>query len=923
MNITALSRWMRARIDRSWATRRQHLIAGNRARDRGDWTSAALRYRLFLGATPGNFAVWVQLGHALKESGQLAEAAVAYGAALEINSEDADLHLSLGHLQKRQGLFSDAITSYMRSVALDGNADARDELRRMGVDVEVAATLQRDGGPSRGATDDALHTALTVGAFEGLDGALARGWVWDPRSPMTPAAVDFIIDGEVVHTCRAEQQREDVLLSGFGGGLAGFNAELPLSSILPPDAYGREVRLHARLCGTSIELQGSPRQLTLLRDRDIAARVVGVPHPSASRLLRPPVRAIAYYLPQFHPFPENDRWWGRGFTEWTNVTRATPQYEGHYQPHRPGELGYYDLRVAEVQERQAELARIYGIHGFCFYFYWFSGRTLMERPISAFADNKNIDLPFCLCWANENWTRRWDGLDSDVLISQKYSAEDDLAFMERVSAYLRRQNYIRICGKPVLSVYRAELLPDPLATTRRWRDYCRSIGIGEIFLVCSQSFSEIDPRTIGFDAAVEFPPNDKNVRTLSLGKAKVGSHFRGTLFDYGHFLEMARTPVATDYKLLRGVFTSWDNTARRQSRGTIFPNAGPEGYREYLEAVCDDLLGGDSRPPDDRVVFINAWNEWAEGAHLEPDERYGYAYLEATRMAQVRAAARVGSVQRERFGAPSERPCLAVVVHAYYLEVAEELLPLFAAYPEDTEFFFTTVAEQKDQLAQQLARLPHRVTIYATENRGRDVAPFLEVLQRIWSRRFKFILKLHTKRSQHRTDGDQWRAEIIRSIGDPGQLPAIIEELERQPSIGILGSADHLVRMSKFWGSNAERVRQLGRRLGFHEIDEGGVVFVAGTMFFARLEALEPLLALSLAPEDFEPEAGQTDGTLAHAIERAFSLSAAAASLGVSGVRTGRDGRPIVSGAAATSFAYAESALPDWSDAGRVHTDQL
>jgi len=354
-----------------------------------------------------------------------------------------------------------------------------------------------------------------------------------------------------------------------------------------------------------------------------------VPLIKNSPLDQKPAKLICFYLPQFHTIPENDAWWGEGFTEWMNVQPAQPQFAGHYQPHVPGELGYYNLLDPSVQRRQVELAKLYGIGGFCFYFYWFGGKRLLEAPIETYLNDSSLDLPFCLCWANENWSRRWDGLDSEILIAQQHSAEDDLAFIQYVARYMRDPRYIRIDGKPLLLVYRPSLLPSAKKTAARWRDWCSKNGVGEIYLANTQSFEMVNPTRYGFDAAIEFPPNNSNPPDITDSVTPLGEEFGCTVYDGSVFAERSEHYKQQDYLLLRGVCTSWDNTARRKNRGTVFLGHTPALYQRWLENAISDTVEHRVNP-DERLIFINAWNEWAEGAHLEPDARYGYAYLNAT-----------------------------------------------------------------------------------------------------------------------------------------------------------------------------------------------------------------------------------------------------------------------------------------------------
>jgi glycosyltransferase involved in cell wall biosynthesis len=338
------------------------------------------------------------------------------------------------------------------------------------------------------------------------------------------------------------------------------------------------------------------------------------------------IKLIAYYLPQFHPIEENDEWWGKGFTEWMNVTRAVPQFIGHYQPRLPGELGFYDLRLMEVQKRQVELARQYGIFGFCFHFYWFNGKSLLEDPVKSFVEN--MDFPFCINWANENWTRRWDGYDNDILMAQKHSSEDDFAFIEYISKYLKNKNYIRINSKPLVILYRPALFPNPRATAERWRKWCLKNGIGEIYLAAVHSFEHVDPRDIGFDAVIEFPPNTFPLKDISKQLKIVNPNYKGIVFDYKDLLRCSIQYQKPPYKKFRGICPAWDNESRTPGRGTVLINSNPDAYQEWLRILCNYTTR--NFDPEERLVFINAWNEWAESAYLEPDRRYGYAYLQAT-----------------------------------------------------------------------------------------------------------------------------------------------------------------------------------------------------------------------------------------------------------------------------------------------------
>ena len=365
-----------------------------------------------------------------------------------------------------------------------------------------------------------------------------------------------------------------------------------------------------------------------------------------SRSMRDDLRLIALYLPQFHPIPENDQWWGMGFTEWTNVAKARPLFDGHYQPHLPSDLGFYDLRVPETRVAQAALAADHGLAGFCYYHYWFNGRRLLDRPFEEVLRSGSPNFPFCLCWANESWTRRWDGRSGDILVEQSYSAGDDEAHIKYLLHAFADPRYIKVDGKPLFLVYRSELLPNGPKTTEVWRKRARQAGFRDLHLVSVESFqSGLDPKVSGFDAAVEFAPD---WRLLAKTHAPQSAHMRidaikrwisgltgrhvqampVAAYSYERLAsEMLAKPAAA-YQRYRCLTPGWDNSPRRKESPVIFDGSTPERYEAWLRALIAVTLQEQSG--QQRIIFVNAWNEWGEGNHLEPDQRWGRAYLEAT-----------------------------------------------------------------------------------------------------------------------------------------------------------------------------------------------------------------------------------------------------------------------------------------------------
>ncbi|MBI3172660.1 MAG: glycoside hydrolase family 99-like domain-containing protein [Chloroflexi bacterium] len=343
---------------------------------------------------------------------------------------------------------------------------------------------------------------------------------------------------------------------------------------------------------------------------------------------------LAYYLPQFHPTPENDEWWGKGVTEWHNVSRAVPQYVGHYQPRLPAELGQYDLRIVENIARQAELAKIHGVYGFAYYFYWFDGRRLLDKPLDLFLNNPQIDYPFCLCWANESWTRRFDGTSGEVIMYQNESVESYKAFIESVKPYMQDRRYIRVDGRPLLIVYRPSFVPNPPEVLAHWREVCQRDGLGNPYIIAvKENTFDGDLLALGFDAQSEFHPGTvfRYCNNITAQLPFVREDFRGLVLDYEDLVKNKKYFKFQARKLHRAVMPMWDNTPRRNNTAMIYHGASPALYKEWLADVLRETRSNSEL--DSPFVFLNAWNEWGESAYLEPDRRYGYAFLRATREA--------------------------------------------------------------------------------------------------------------------------------------------------------------------------------------------------------------------------------------------------------------------------------------------------
>ncbi|AOZ98507.1 glycosyltransferase WbsX family protein [Flavobacterium commune] len=349
------------------------------------------------------------------------------------------------------------------------------------------------------------------------------------------------------------------------------------------------------------------------------------------------IKPIAIYLPQFHPVPENDEWWGKGFTEWTNVTKTAPRFLGHYQPHLPADLGFYDLRLEEARLAQEALAKQFGIYGFCYYHYWFNGKRMLYEPLDRKLKNSKENLPFMMCWANENWTKTWIEAERDILLRQEYSEEDDVKHISHLLTYFKDSRYIKVSGKPIFIIYRPELFSDIKKTIQIWKEAVKREGFPDLYIgFARKSVKEKFPEY--FDFAFEFQPSFSDtprapkmslLKRIKIKSTKILGIYKQpkiVINDYETYSNYQMQQVYNQ-KVFPGITPMWDNSARKKNFPFILHESSPLKYKSWLQHIKDNY-------PWDKVpepfLFINAWNEWAEGNHLEPCQKWNLDYLKAT-----------------------------------------------------------------------------------------------------------------------------------------------------------------------------------------------------------------------------------------------------------------------------------------------------
>lgn len=598
-------------------------------------------------------------------------------------------------------------------------------------------------------------------------------------------------------------------------------------------------------------------------------------------------RVVAIYLPQFHPFKENDQAWGKGFTEWTNVTASFPRFVGQQQPVLPSDLGFYDLRLPSVIKQQIDLAKKYGIYGFQFYYYWFSGKKVMDLPINTILNNQDWDFNFSICWANENWTRKWDGGSKEVIFEQKNTPDDPLNFIKDVAPILNDKRYIHENGRPVLTVYRVELLENPKRYVDVWRDYFKKHFNKELWLVGHTYLKEVNPLDVGFDATMDFTPigslqpdlkpwvDDRKYLTeeFRANRKLLDMQWRGQIIDFRFIAKQEMAHLKDNPNFYKTISPSWSNEARRKGNdGYTFQNSSPEIFTNWLDTILDyETRVQKKKSP---IVFINAWNEWAEAAILEPSQHMGHNSL----LRITETISKYSMSPKNKTAFPfytlnySKDSKLAVILHLFYSEMwddfSEKLKNINVPFD-----LYVSVPEWHANVRIDTVNKHHKNTnLIVVPNRGRDVLPFITLMNRIRKLdTYEYVLKLHTKKSKHRSDGDEWLDDVLNQLL-PGDISNVLDTLSKTTT-GAIGPDGHLVSLSRHMGGNRVDVARLVHMMtdkAYEEVVDSEAVypFVGSTMFWCRVDFLNPLLDTYLVPSDFQVEDGQIDCTTAHAVER-------------------------------------------------------
>jgi lipopolysaccharide biosynthesis protein len=612
----------------------------------------------------------------------------------------------------------------------------------------------------------------------------------------------------------------------------------------------------------------------------------------------PQVKAIAFYLPQFHCIPENDEWWGKNFTEWTNTKKAMPRFKAHYQPREPhDDYGYYNLTNIDILVKQTALAKQHGIYGFCFYYYWFSGKRLLEKPLDLFIQHPEIDINFCLCWANESWTRRWDGRNKDILIEQEYLDDDPDNFILEIKKYVMDKRYIRIGGIPIILVYNPSDVNNIKDVFIKWRKQAERIGIGRInIFTCNTNGYTAETLNLedSVDGMVEFPPHNlpRNLVENDVNFTGKKDGLTAHIYDYKELVSEIKKDLIIRRKKkkinvipeYRTCILGWDNTARKKDNFCTFAGFSLKSFYEWVS-----IISAESEKYSAPFIFVNAWNEWSEGTYLEPDKKYGYAWINTFSKAicglPLHNRSPIEQKDTKRINSnliENGEINICVQVHLYYMELIDEIIKHLNYIPFPFHCYISTDTDEKVKIIENIfnkkCKNANKVYVERFENRGRDVAPFVEQMKK-YINKYEFILHIHSKKSLKNLDkhGNNWRKYLYKHLlGSTDNIYRIFNDFMSDKNLGLVFSVYPPIKPFMLWAGGTysqqgtENVINFLKRLGIEMNFGEKPYFPAGNMFWARTKSIEKVFNSNINKNDFPDENGQKDLTIAHAIERSW-----------------------------------------------------
>ena len=583
------------------------------------------------------------------------------------------------------------------------------------------------------------------------------------------------------------------------------------------------------------------------------------------------VKLFAFYVPNFSQFERDGVWPPQKTASWDEISNALPQYADHHQPHLPVELGFYDYRGPGILKKQVNLARQYGIAGFCFQYYWSPDNRPIDQPLDRFLVDASLDFEFCAAWNNEEA----NALASGKFIPSASASDHNIALIDSLLPAFTDKRYRRIDQKPVLIVAHPASLNNVPNTVFCWRKRASQIGLPGVYLIAC-TFGELnnDRYTNDFDRVIEFPPSmGEDVAHGRLSKLQpTNPGFSGRIYDYDALATCRDSNINISSTSFGAVVPSWDNEVLAPGAGFSFADATPEKYANWLSALV--AVTAEKRP-EERLIFINAWNAWSEGAHMEPDQRHGYGYLHATatillNLPLARNAKLIETINRSF----AKRHETVVILHIFYEDLIDTIFHNYlSALQHQCDLIVSVMQNISIASLKKIKEKFANCFVIEAENRGRDIRPFLIAFRKAHELGYLYGCKLHTKKSLQRFDGDEWRTQLFDALlSNANSVDNNVQRFKNEPTTGIIASAQSihdLAEPASYAGNNAWLDIFLNRMKDEKTTIRYDFRFPAGSMYWFRVAALVQLLDDSFVSlEEFELEAGQLDGTLSHAIER-------------------------------------------------------